>query len=209
MTSLTTAPHPRSPASLSLEVPGKQGVADTHLSWFLQPSSLPSRQVSPPEHRPWPHTLSPAASGFCLRGGVCWGGVATSSLGEGRAPLPQAPKQNQPPLPQTRRVYKVGASPRIPSLKLGRKWGRGGGGDKAAGCSAQRRSGPRLLPAVRRAPRSWPSDAAPRVPRAPGEGVMGVPPRHKCSRRAGAAQDSSHRPLSIFHSSVRHAGNKH
>ena len=106
MTSLTTAPHPRSPASLSLEVPGKRGVADTHLSRFLQPSSLPSRQVSPPEHRPWPHTLSPAASGFCLGRCVC-GGVATPSLGEGRAPLPQAPKQNQPPPPQTRRVYYI------------------------------------------------------------------------------------------------------
>lgn len=152
MTSLTTTPQPRSPASLSLEVPGKRGVADTHLSWFLQPSSLPSPQVSPPEHGPWPHTLSAAASGFCLWGGVCVcvGGVATSSLGEGRAPLPQAPKQNQPPPPQTRRVYKVGASPPIPSLKLGRKWGRGGGGDKGAGCSAQRRFGPRLLPAVAR-----------------------------------------------------------
>ena len=45
--------------------------------------------------------------------------VYTPSLGEGRAPLPQAPKQNQPPPPQTRRVYKVGASPPIPSLKLG------------------------------------------------------------------------------------------
>lgn len=209
MTSLTTAPHPGSPASLSLEVPGKQGVADTHLSWFLQPSSLPSRQVSPRSiDRGRTHSLPPPLASVSGEVCVCRG-VATSSLGEGRAPLPQAPKQNQPPLPQTRRVYKVGASPPIPSLKLGRKWGRGGGGDKGAGCSAQRRFGPRLLPAVRRAPRSWPSDAAPRVPRAPGEGVMGVPPRHKCSRRAGAAQDSSHRPLSIFHSSVRHAGNKH
>ena len=35
------------------------------------------------------------------------GGVATPSLGEGRAPLLQAPKQNQPPPPQTRRVYYI------------------------------------------------------------------------------------------------------
>ena len=90
MTSLTTAPHPRSPASLSLEVPGKRGVADTHLSRFLQPSSLPSRQVSPPEHRPWPHTLSPAASGFCLGRCVCGGGRHPQPRGGACTPPPGA-----------------------------------------------------------------------------------------------------------------------
>ena len=36
-----------------------------------------------------------------------------------------------------------------------------------------------------------------------------MPPRHRCSQRAGAAQVSRHWPLSVFHSSVRRAGNKH
>lgn len=65
------------------------------------------------------------------------GGVATaSSRAGGRALLLRAPQQKQSPPPQAPRVYKVRAAPRIPSLKLGRKWGGGGGGDKGAGCSA-------------------------------------------------------------------------
>lgn len=87
--------------------------------------------MSPPEHGSWPH--SPVASDFCLWGGR---GVATSSRGEGRALLRQATQQKESPPPQAPSVYKVRAAPRIPSLKLGRKWGRGGGGDKGAGCSA-------------------------------------------------------------------------
>lgn len=69
------------------------------------------------------------------------------ALGEGRAPLPQAPKQNSSPPPQAPHVYKVLAERRIESLKLGRKWGRRGGGDKVgAGCSAQLRFGPGAAP---------------------------------------------------------------
>lgn len=186
---------------LSSKAPAKRGDADTHLSWLLQPSSLPPRQVSPPEHWPWPQTLSRRRLWFLSL--ARWG-VATSSRGEGRAPLPQTPKQNQSPPPQARRVYKVGAAPPIPSLKLGRKWGRGGGGDKGAGCSAQLRFGARFLRVAHPAQRPRPSDLPP-VPQVRGPGAP-----HAQVRAAGQAWRRFPRLLhvSVFCSSTRHARNK-
>lgn len=189
MTSLThpsPTPLPRV-TSLSWRPQRRREMLTLPLSWFLQPSSLPSRQVSPPEHRLWPQTLSPAASVFCLWAGGGWGGRNFQPRGGGCAPLPQAPKPNQSPPPQARRVYKVRSAPQIPSLKLGRKWGRGGGGDKGAGCSTQLKFGPRLLLArPRGSPCAAPPACRPRPP-CPRRGA-GEPPGSGARCRAVAAQ---------------------
>ena len=212
MTSLTTTPQPRSPASLSLEVPGKRGIADTHLSWFLQPSSLPSPQVNPPGHGPWPHTLSAAASGFSLWGGVCV--CVCVGRGGARHLQPRGGACTPPPGAQTEPASAAAdaaclQSRRLaanPEFKAGQEVGKRGRGRQRGWVLRSAEVWAPTPPGGRPAPRPWPADPA---PRAPGEGVMGVPPRHRCSRWAGAVQVSRHRPLSVFHSSVRHAGNKH
>lgn len=130
------------------------------------------------------------------------GGVATaSSRAEGRALLLRAPQHKQSPPPQAPRVYKVRAAPRIPSLKLGRKWGRGGGGDKGAGCSAPLVWAPTPPPAAR----GWPRRPRPTCPgegagHAPGSGAPAGPgprgfpesgprgARQAIARRAGNKQ---------------------
>ena len=93
-----------------------------------------------------------------------------------------------------------------PEFKAGQEVGKRGRGKQRGWVLRSAEVWAPTPPGGRPAPRPWPADPA---PRAPGEGVMGVPPRHRCSRWAGAVQVSRHRPLSVFHSSVRHAGNKH
>ena len=171
MTSLTPPPQTYRPGvQPQLGGPSEEG-RRCHPSILASPALELTSSAGEPPGAPTvaAHTLSRRLSLLSLGRR---GGVATSSHGEGRAPLPQAPKQNQFPPPQARRVYKVAAAPPIPSLKLGRKWGRGGGGDKGAGCSAQLKFGPRLLPAAQPAQRPQPAYHA---ARSPGEG-RGCPP---------------------------------
>lgn len=130
--------------------------------------------MSPPKHGLWTH--SPAASDFCL-----WidGGSQPPAVGRGvHSPVRRPNRKSLHP--RRRRVFTKSA-PRIPSLKLGRKWGRGGGGDKGAGCSALLNFGLRLLP---RLPAARPEAPDPRVL---GEGA-GNAPGLRCARGTGVAR---------------------
>lgn len=138
------------------------------------------------------HSLPPLAS---VSGEVCVCRGRHLSLGEGRAPLPR--RQTEPASAaadaaclQSRRLAAN------PEFKAGQEVGKRGGGDKGGWVLRSAKVWAPTPPGGSPGAAIWPSDAAPRVPL--GEGVMGVPPRHKCSRRAGAAQDSSHRPRKAF-----------